>query len=68
MNEGSEMSTSAMQTRLAVTLFMPIIQDNYYNDQRHFMFELDHVQTANLISKSSSCVLTLMLYWTQYTR
>ncbi|KAG5584607.1 hypothetical protein H5410_045041 [Solanum commersonii] len=31
-----------------------IIQDNYYNDQHHFMFELDRIQTANLISKLSS--------------
>ncbi|KAG5620307.1 hypothetical protein H5410_005525 [Solanum commersonii] len=44
---------------LAKTLFKPIIQNNYYNDQNHFMFELDHVQEANLISKFSSFVLTL---------
>ncbi|KAG5620324.1 hypothetical protein H5410_005542 [Solanum commersonii] len=44
---------------LAGTLFKPIIQDNYYNDQHHFMVELDRVQAANLISKFSSCVLTL---------
>ncbi|KAH0638806.1 hypothetical protein KY290_036109 [Solanum tuberosum] len=43
---------------LAETLLKPIIQDNYYNDQHHFMFELDRIQTANLISKFSSCVLT----------
>uniref|UniRef100_M1CLX0 DCD domain-containing protein n=1 Tax=Solanum tuberosum TaxID=4113 RepID=M1CLX0_SOLTU len=47
---------------LMKTLFKPIIQDNYYNDQHHFMFELDRVQAANLISKFSSCVLA------QYTR
>ncbi|XP_062002528.1 uncharacterized protein LOC133720292 [Rosa rugosa] len=29
--------------------FKPIIADNYFNPQ-HFMFELDHVQTRNLLS------------------
>ncbi|KAH0695981.1 hypothetical protein KY289_013463 [Solanum tuberosum] len=52
---------------LAETLFKLIIQDNYSNDQHHFMFELDHVQATNLISKFSSCVLTLE-NWSQYTR
>ncbi|KAG5620320.1 hypothetical protein H5410_005538 [Solanum commersonii] len=36
-------------TPLAETLFKPIIQDNYYNDQHHFLFELDRVQAGNLI-------------------
>ncbi|KAG5620318.1 hypothetical protein H5410_005536 [Solanum commersonii] len=52
---------------LLETLFKPVIQDNYSNDQRHFMFELNHVQAANLISKFSFCVLTLE-NWSQYTR
>ncbi|XP_049400007.1 uncharacterized protein LOC125864119 [Solanum stenotomum] len=42
---------------LAESLFKPIIQENYYHDQRHFMFELDHVQAGNLISKFSSSLL-----------
>ncbi|XP_055806834.1 uncharacterized protein LOC129875548 [Solanum dulcamara] len=41
---------------LVENLFKPIIQDNYYNE-KHFMFELDHVHASNLISKLSSCVL-----------
>ncbi|KAK4377608.1 hypothetical protein RND71_003904 [Anisodus tanguticus] len=38
---------------LPESLFKPIILDNYYTEN-HFLFELDHVQAGNLISKLSS--------------
>ncbi|CAH9134260.1 unnamed protein product [Cuscuta epithymum] len=34
--------------------FYPIIADNYYDQSRHFWFEMDHSQTAKMISLFSS--------------
>ncbi|KAJ8570768.1 hypothetical protein K7X08_037740 [Anisodus acutangulus] len=42
---------------LPESLFKPIILDNYYTEN-HFLFELDHVQAGNLISKLSSLVFS----------
>ncbi|KAG5620316.1 hypothetical protein H5410_005534 [Solanum commersonii] len=41
--------------------YLVVLMITYSNDQHNFMFELDHVQATHLISKFSSCVLTLII-------